>query len=154
MSIYDRKTETPDPGEWEVDERGRRYRELGKGCIEFEPTVSINGLEIPQSELPAYNAARRAAQERAAKNTAAAENAVHSRKNCPFSSGCDTTCTGEKCGLFLNGACAISTIADATGAEVSTNGKRCPFSPSAHCGDCALYASGCAIVRIAAACKK
>ncbi len=50
------------PGEWEVDERGRRYRELGKGCIEFEPTVSINGLEIPQSELPAYNAARRAAQ--------------------------------------------------------------------------------------------
>ena len=141
-------------GEWEVDERGRRYRELGKGCIEFEPTVSINGLEIPQSELPAYNAARRAAQERAAKNTAAAENAVHSRKNCPFSSGCDTTCTGEKCGLFLNGACAISTIADATGAEVSTNGKRCPFSPSAHCGDCALYASGCALVRIAAACKK
>ena len=59
-----------------TDERGRRYRELGKGCIEFEPTVSINGLEIPQSELPAYNAARRAAQERAAKNTAAAENAV------------------------------------------------------------------------------
>ena len=154
MSIYDRKTETPEPGEWEVDERGRRYRELGKGCIEFEPTVSINGLEIPQSELAVYNAARRAARERAAKNTAAAENAVHSRKNCPFSSGCDTTCTGEKCGLFLNGACAISTIADATGAEVSANGKRCPFSPSAHCGDCALYASGCAIVRIAAACKK
>ena len=136
-----------------TDERGRRYRELGKGCIEFEPTVSINGLEIPQSELPAYNAARRAAQERAAKNTAAAENAVHSRKNCPFSSGCDTTCTGDKCALFLNGACAISAIADATGAEVSTNGKRCPFSPSAHCGDCALYASGCAIVRIAAAYK-
>ena len=153
MSIYDRKTETPEPGEWEVDERGRRYRELGKGCIEFEPTVSINGLEIPQSELPAYNAARRAAQERAAKNTAAAENAVHSRKNCPFSSGCDTTCTGEKCGLFLNGECAISNIADATGAEVSTNGKRCPFSPSAHCGYCALYASGCAIVRSASACK-
>lgn len=141
-----------------VDDRGRRYRVIGAGCIEFEPTVSINGLEIPQSELAVYNAARRAAQERAAKeNTASAKNAVHSRqkpKNCPFSSGCDTTCTGEKCGLFLNGACAISTIADATGAEVSTNGKRCPFSPSAHCGDCALYASGCALVRIAAACKK
>ena len=137
-----------------TDERGRRYRELGKGCIEFEPTVSINGLEIPQSELPAYNAARRAAQERAAKNTATAKNAVQSRQNCPFSSGCDTTCIGDKCGLFLNGACAISTSADATGAEVDTNGKRCPFSPSAHCGDCALYASGCAIVRIAAACKK
>ena len=139
-----------------VDDRGRRYRELGKGCIEFEPTVSINGLEIPQSELAVYNAARRSAQERAAKNTASAENTVHSRqkpKNCPFSSGCDTTCIGDQCGLFLNGACAISTIADATGAEVSTNGKRCPFSPSAHCGDCALYASGCAIVRIAAAYK-
>lgn len=50
-----------------VDEHGKRYRELGKGCIEFEPTVSINGLEIPQSELAVYNAARRAAQERAAK---------------------------------------------------------------------------------------
>ena len=145
------------PGEWEVDERGRRYRELGKGCIEFEPTVSINGLEIPQSELAAYNASRRAAEEQAARDAATAKNAVHSRqkpKNCPFSSGCDTTCIGDKCGLFLNGACAISTIADATGAEVSTNGKRCPFSPSAHCGDCALYASGCALVRIAAACKK
>ena len=44
-----------------VDDRGRRYRELGKGCIEFEPTVSINGLEIPQSELAVYNAARRSA---------------------------------------------------------------------------------------------
>ena len=44
-------------------------------------------------------------------------------------------------------------LRDDSGAEVSTNGKRCPFSPSAHCGDCALYASGCAIVRIAAACK-
>ena len=145
------------PGEWEVDERGRRYRELGKGCIEFEPTVSINGLEIPQSELAAYNASRRAAEEQTVRDAATAKNAVQSRQkpqNCPFSSGCDTTCTGEKCGLFLNGACAISTIADATGAEVSTNGKRCPFSPSAHCGDCALYASGCALVRIAAACKK
>ena len=51
-----------------VDEHVKRYRELGKGCIEFEPTVSNNGLEIPQSELAVYNAARRAAQERAAKN--------------------------------------------------------------------------------------
>lgn len=137
-----------------VDEHGKRYRELGKGCIEFEPTVSINGLEIPQSELAAYNASRRASQERAAKNTATAENAAQSRQNCPFSSGCDTTCTGDKCALFLNGACAISTIADATGAEVSTNGKRCPFSPSAHCGDCALNNHGCSFVRIAAAYKK
>ena len=29
-----------------TDERGRRYRELGKGCIEFEPTVSINGANF------------------------------------------------------------------------------------------------------------
>ena len=137
-----------------VDDRGRRYRELGKGCIEFEPTVSINGIEIPQSELAVYNAARRSAQER---NAADAKNAVHSRqkpKSCPFSSGFDTTCTGEKCGLFLDSACAISTIADATGAEVDTSGKRCPFSPSAHCGDCALNNHGCAIVRIASTHKK
>lgn len=140
-----------------VDDRGRRYRELGKGCIEFEPTVSINGLEIPQSELAAYNASRRAAEEQAARDAATAKNAVHSRQkpqNCPFSSGCDTTCTGDKCALFLNGACAISTIADAAGAEVSTNGKRCPFSPSAHCGDCALNNHGCSFIRIAAAYKK
>lgn len=137
-----------------VDDRGRRYRELGKGCIEFEPTVSINGLEIPQSELAAYNASRRAAQER---NAATAKNAVHSRQkpqNCPFSSGCDTTCTGEKCGLFFDGKCSIAAIADATGAQVDTNGKRCPFSPSARCGDCALNNHGCSFVRIAAACKK
>ena len=68
------------PGEWEVDERGRRYRELGKGCIEFEPTVSINGLEIPQSELAAYNASRRAAEEQAARDAATAKNAVQSRQ--------------------------------------------------------------------------
>ena len=140
-----------------VDEHGKRYRELGKGCIEFEPTVSINGLEIPQSELAVYNAARRAAQERAAKNTATAENAAQSRQkpqNCPFSSGCDTTCTGDKCALFLNGACAISAIADATGVAVEITGKRCPFSPSARCGDCALNNHGCSFVRIAAAYKK
>ena len=140
-----------------VDDRGRRYRELGKGCIEFEPTVSINGLEIPQTELAVYNASRRAAEEQAAKNTVSAENAVQSRQkpqNCPFSSGCDTTCTGEKCGLFFDGKCSIAAIADATGAEVDTNGKRCPFSPSAHCGDCALNDNGCAIVRIASTHKK
>ena len=140
-----------------VDEHGKRYRELGKGCIEFEPTVSINGLEIPQSELAVYNAARRAAQERSAKNTATAENAAQSRQkpqNCPFSSGCDTTCTGDKCALFLNGACAISAIADATGAAVEITGKRCPFSPSARYGDCALNNHGCSFVRIAAAYKK
>ena len=140
-----------------VDEHGKRYRELGKGCIEFEPTVSINGLEIPQSELAAYNASRRAAEEQAARDAATAKNAVQSRqkpKNCPFSSGCDTTCTGEKCGLFFDGKCSIAAIADATGAEVDTNGKRCPFSPSAHCGDCALNDHGCAIVRIASTHKK
>ena len=50
-----------------VDEHGKRYRELGKGCIEFEPTVSINGIEIPQTELAVYNASRRAAEEQAAR---------------------------------------------------------------------------------------
>ena len=142
------------PGEWEVDEHGKRFRRVGK-AIEYEMMISVaGGVEIPESEIDEYHRRQKEAEER---RKAAALEELKNRpepKSCPFSSGNYNTCKREKCGLFLNGACAISTIADATGAEVSTNGKSCPFSPSANCGDCALNNHGCALVRIAAACKK
>ena len=41
MSIYDRKTEMPDPGEWQTDPKtGERFRMIGH-IKEYEPVTYI-----------------------------------------------------------------------------------------------------------------
>lgn len=56
MSIYNRNE--PEPGEWqeEIDKFGgvKRFRMIGH-IKEYEPTITINGLEIPQSQLADYH---------------------------------------------------------------------------------------------------
>lgn len=53
MSIYNRNE--PEPGEWQTDPKtGERFRMIGH-IKEYEPTITINGLEIPQSKLADYH---------------------------------------------------------------------------------------------------
>ena len=159
MSIYNRNE--PEPGEWqeEVNAYGgvRRFRMVG-GIKEYEPTITINGLEIPQSQLADYHRRQKeAAERRKAEALEAAKNRPEP-KSCPFSNGCNNTCTREGCKIFLNGKCAIAAIADATGAEIeaapATDKRKCPFSVYGRCEGCALFSKGCAIVRLAAATYK
>ena len=40
------------PIEWERDSMGRKFRRIGKGCIEYAPTISLaGGGEIYEDEL-------------------------------------------------------------------------------------------------------
>lgn len=160
MSIYNRNE--PEPGEWqeEIDKFGgvKRFRMIGH-IKEYEPTITINGLEIPQSQLEDYHRRQKEAEER---RKAAALEELKNRpepKSCPFSSGNNNTCTREKCSLFLKGKCAIAILADAHGTEQTdqteqTQAAKCPFSIYGRCKGCALYNNGCAIVRLAAATYK
>ena len=161
MSIYNRKAETPDPGEWqeEVNAYGgvKRFRMIGQ-IKEYEPTITINGLEIPQSQLADYHRRQKEAEERRKAEALEAAKNRPEPKSCPFSNGCNNTCQREGCKIFLKGKCSIATIADASGAEIeaapATDKRKCPFSVYGRCKGCALYNNGCAIVRIAAATYK
>lgn len=160
MSIYNRNE--PEPGEWqeEIDKFGgvKRFRMIGH-IKEYEPTITINGLEIPQSQLENYHKRQKEAEER---RKAAALEELKNRpepKSCPFSSGNNNTCWREKCSLFLKGKCAIAILADVHGTEQTekteqTQATKCPFSIYGRCKGCALYNNGCAIVRLAAATYK
>lgn len=154
MSIYNRNE--PEPGEWKVDPKnGQRYRDIGH-IREYEPTITINGLEIPQSQLADYHRRQKEAEER--RKAAAAEEWKNrpEPKSCPFSSGNNNTCKREKCSLFLKGKCAIAILADAHGTEQTeqTQATKCPFSIYGRCKGCALFNNGCALVRLAAATYK
>lgn len=151
--------EDENPGEWqeEIDKFGgvKRFRMIGH-IKEYEPTITINGLEIPQSQLEDYHRRQKEAEER---RKAAALEELKNRpepKSCPFSSGNNNTCWREKCSLFLKGKCAIAILADAHGTEQTeqTQATKCPFSIYGRCKGCALYNNGCAIVRLAAATYK
>lgn len=133
-------TPAPEPGEWQTDQNGRRYRKLGN-CIEYEP--EING--IPESVF--FASQKRQREQRAAElereQREAAERAVK-RRNCPFmdSNGRNTDCSREACALFMDGC----TLARLTPAK-DTEGLQCPFDIYRHkCRtDCALYKSGCTL---------
>ena len=151
--------EDENPGEWqeEIDKFGgvKRFRMIGH-IKEYEPTITINGLEIPQSQLEDYHRRQKeAAERRKAEALEAAKNRPEP-KSCQFSSGNNNTCWREKCSLFLKGKCAIAILADAHGAEQTeqTQATKCPFSIYGRCKGCALYNNGCAIVRLAAATYK
>lgn len=118
MSIYNRNE--PEPGEWqeEIDKFGgvKRFRMIGH-IKEYEPTITINGLEIPQSQLADYHRRQKEAEERRKAEQAEAFKNRPEPKSCPFVNGCNTTCKREGCTLFLKGKCAIAILADAHGTE-------------------------------------
>ena len=157
MSIYNRNE--PEPGEWqeEVNAYGgvHRFRMVG-GIKEYEPTITINGLEIPQSQLADYHRRQKEAEERRKAEQAEALKNRPEPKSCPFSSGNNNTCKREKCSLFLKGKCAIAILADTHGTDQTeqTQDTKCPFSIYGRCKGCALFNNGCALVRLAAATYK
>lgn len=119
---------------WKVDERGRRYRRVGKNAIEYETMVRVDGVEIPQSELAAFNA-RRAAT----KTLEVVQDKPALR--CPFAGGIAGDCDA-RCALLTDNGCALAALVDRE-ATAPTAGRKCPFNPY-HCTErCALYKNGC-----------
>ena len=157
MSIYDRKTEMPDPGEWQTDPKtGERFRMIGH-IKEYEPVTYISGIPVPESQIADFHKRQKEAEERRKAEQAEALKKRPEPKSCPLSDSCNNTCKREGCNIFLKGKCSIATIADASGVEIEeapAQNSKCPFSIYGRCQGCALYNKGCAIVRIAAATYK
>ena len=137
-------TPAPEPGEWQTDKYGKRYRMVGN-CKEYEP--EING--IPQSVF--FASQKRQAEQRAAElereKKEAAERAAR-RRNCPIYDNTElnnTACSLEACALYMDGG----TLARFTPAK-DTEGWQCPFDRYKRgCRkDCALYRNGCTLTGI------
>lgn len=126
-----------EPGEWQHEPNGKRYRMIGN-CKEYEPT--ING--IPESIFFASKKAEkeRQATELEAENKRAAT--ATPPRNCPFASGMRTSCTQESCALYREG-CALVRIFGTP--QKATEGLQCPLNNKGKCRkDCALFVgNGC-----------
>lgn len=102
-----------------IDAHGKRYREVGRGCIEYAPTLVTSAGEVPigtviykkmQEEPPAQ------------------------RKDCPFQGGLYPQCKEDDCAFFKGGKCKPG---------AAQAGRRCPFPAHLTCGDtCTMYKNG------------
>lgn len=101
-----------------IDKHGKRYREVGQGCIEYAPTIVTSAGEVPAGTV-IYKKMQ--------------EEPPAQRKDCPFQGGLYPRCT-EDCSFYANGKCKPGT---------ATAGKRCPLPAHLTCGDtCAMYENG------------
>lgn len=135
----------PLPGEWqeEVNPFGgvRRYRMIGK-IKEYEKTIRINGMEIPESELEDFNRRRREAEEARRKAPLPPP-----AQKCPFNAtGLPTDCKQGKCALYDGEACSLAQIAPEAARD--TAGIKCPFNPYQCDNKCSLYKSGCVLTNV------
>lgn len=154
LEYLDKPEPKTEPGEWQVDEHGKRYRMVGK-VKEYEMTIMIDGHEIPESQLSEFHKRRNEEREKERlKRIEEAKNRPEPR-NCPFArTNSLSTCTREKCSIFVDGKCSIAIIADSTQIKLDDaepKKEKCPFTPYRCNEKCAIYNSGCGIVRIAKA---
>lgn len=119
------------PGAWEVDAQGRRFRRIGVGCIEYEKTIRIDGLEVPESELDDFHRMRQAPKRTEPPKIS---------RTCPFSMGLGDSCK-PGCAFYTDEGCAM------TGHATDTGGKRCPFNNRTCRPECGLYKGGCTITK-------
>ena len=101
-----------------IDERGKRYREVGRGCIEYAPTIVTSAGEVPAGTV----IHKRMQEEPTAQ-----------RKDCPFKGGIYPRCTDD-CTFLVGDMCKPGT---------AQSGKRCPLPARLTCGDsCMMYKDG------------
>ena len=103
---------------WEVDEKGRRFRRVGIGCIEHPMTISTSYGEFEVGKAP--------------KPQQVKDEKKKTLWSCPFLSRCS-----PKCARYSDNGCGIVTGAG------PTVGMRCPFgdkqNPKRCAEDCALW---------------
>ena len=108
--------------DWKVDPNsGRRYREFGAGCIEYETDYVFSGNTERQPEK---------------------RQPVEQQRKCPFKSIVNNNCAKERCAFYIDG-CVLAKTDQKPARE--TAGLRCPVNKEARkCEtNCALYRGGC-----------
>ena len=110
--------------EWQVDERGRRFRRIG-ACIEYEPDVVSTFGSFPKSVYDRI--------EKPEPDSLAPIREQH--KRCPFSK---LALCSDECARYTKNGCGLVTGA------APTTGKRCPIcdahNPLMCTENCALWA--------------
>ena len=102
-----------------IDEHGKRYREVGRGCIEYAPTLVTSAGEVPIGTV-IYKKMR--------------EEPPAQRKDCPFQGGLYPQCKEDDCAFFKGGKCRPG---------AAQAGRHCPFPAHLACGDnCAMHENG------------
>lgn len=91
-----------EPGPWELDEQGRRFRHIGPGCIEYPMTVVTSYGEFEAGNVPTPKIRT--------------EEKPKTWGNCPFNSKCT-----QKCARYGEHGCGLVT------GEAPSIGGRCPF---------------------------
>jgi hypothetical protein len=106
--------------EWQVDKDGRRYKEVGRGCREYEADFIGSYGTVPQGMADKIQ------------RVDVTPERQESAKTCPFQRGIPCR---KDCALRSGNGCGIGT-------GKGTEGGRCPFS-SLPCGhDCGLFRGG------------
>ena len=108
-----------------VDEHGKRYREFGRGCREYAPTIVTTAGTVPAGTV-------------ICKHTE--PETITPKKACPFSNSLYPECKEGNCSFFTNGKCTPGT---------AQANRRCPFTAHLTCGNnCAMYKNGrCGLFR-------
>lgn len=122
--------------EWKIDSQGRKYREIGPGCKEYMPMITIDGFEIENTPeaIAAFHSARKA-------NEVKPEPQPEEKALCPFNFKgnfpvkCKTSCAFHR---------ATGCAQKRQEAAQDTKDMFCPYMRK--CTDlCALYAHGCTL---------
>ena len=92
-----------DPGPWEVDENGKRFRRVGPGSIEYPMTITTTYGEFEVDKVPPPPEDKEPPRPK-------------SWGDCPFNSKCT-----QHCARYTDKGCGIVT------GEGPTPGRRCPF---------------------------
>ena len=141
-----KQREEPEPGEWQYDEQGRKFRIVGKNTREYAPTIDTSFGTFYMDDLPEVQRQMKAQSEqhiRAMKEAAAkepdgicpikaAKNAMHTK--------CES-----KCVFYEDTGCVFASVGIRPTKD--TKGSPCPIARV--CTDaCVMYNHGCKLTCI------
>ena len=106
--------------EWKIDASGRRYKELGRGCREYEGDFVASDGTVPEGTAGHVQKVDITPERQ------------ETAKTCPFQRGIPCR---KDCALRKGDGCGIGT-------GKGTEGGRCPFSSLACSSDCGLFRDG------------
>ena len=119
MIIGKDRQPTP-PGEWEVDENGRRFRYDGR-CIEYETQVFTSHGTLTQRQLDAMNA-------REKEKPAFTYTPTPPPKSCPLKGGPGFLCSKEDCAWYTETGCAQTCPHPAAGRKCPHTNAKCTYT--------------------------
>lgn len=133
-------------GGWQIDEKGRKFRRVGKETIEYMPMITIDGheMEYTPETVNRYHEAKQKAEQQARDAELNKQREAATGKICPMYANAPMAHECKRdCALFVGDSCAFA----ARPATVDTQGKPCPFMRQCK-PSCALYNNGCTLINI------